>query len=529
VALVDSLKREHLNVVPAPSRRPRGGLLVAILLLTSGCANVGPNYVRPDLSVSPGWSEAEGAPFTNELTDCRDWWRQFNDPVLDNLINTADRQNLSLRIAGVRVLEARAQLGIATGSAYPQVQQVFGSLQYNRLSDHSALSPAAGTAYEIGELGLRASWEIDFWGKFRRAIESAGANLLATEADLDSALVTLTADIAGSYVLIRTLEKRMEIAQQNADTQKEVLGIAEARLRGGLTSARDVEQAKTSLNHTLASIPVLQAQVRQACNALSVLLGTTPTNPVDLIGSSTGIPVPPPRIAIGIPFDLVRRRPDIKSAEYRAMAQGAQIGVAKADLYPSFSLSGSFSFLSSNVGGSSVTDLFGWGSRTYVAGPGVQWNLFNYGRITNNVRVQDARFQELLIVYQNTVLIAQREVEDGLTGYLRSQEQARFLARSAEAAKASLDLALAQYQGGATDFTTVLTSQQALLNEQDNLASALGSVSGSLVAVYRALGGGWEVRGEDDLIPDEIKRMMAKRTNWGELLRPVRFVSPGEK
>jgi NodT family efflux transporter outer membrane factor (OMF) lipoprotein len=288
----------------------------------------------------------------------------------------------------------------------------------------------------------------------------------------------------------------------------------------------DVEQAKTTLNNTLASIPTLEAQLRQAKNALSILLGLPPSNLADILADASEIPEPPPQVVLGIPADLLRRRPDIRSAEYQATAQSAQIGVAKADLYPAFSLTGTFGFLSSDVGNFKLSDMFQWKSRTVQAGPSFQWNIFNYGRIKNNVRVQDARFEQLLVAYQNAVLKAQQEAEDNLVAFLRAQERAEFLAKSATAAKRSLDLAVLQYREGVKDFTTVLTAQQALLNEQDNLATTLGNISSNLVGVYRALGGGWEIREGKELVPPEIREEMAKRTHWGKLLAPISYVPP---
>ena len=503
-------------------------VLIFFFLLLSGCAKVGPDFVRPEANVLPAWIEAQDRRINGGAVDYRAWWCVFDDPVLDRLIETAHRQNLSLRVAGVRVLEARAQLGIAIGGLFPQNQQAFGVLQYNRTSEHSPQALiSSNLTYAQSEIGLLASWELDFWGKFRRAIESADASLMATVADYDNVLVSLTADVATSYVLIRTLNKRIDIARQNVETQTESLKIAEARFQGGTTSQRDVEQATTVLNDTQASVPTLETQLRQANDALSVLLGLPPSDLTEmLLGTSSDIPAPPPQIAIGIPADLLRRRPDIRSAEYQAMAQGAQIGVAKAELFPALFLNGTFGFLSSNVGGSALGDMFRWGSRTYVAGPSAQWNLFNYGRLTNNVRVQDARFQQLLIGYQNAVLKAQQEVEDNLVAFLRTQERAEFLARSAGAARRSFDLAVIQYREGTTDFTTVLNAQQALLNEQDNLAITLGSISQNLVGVYRALGGGWQIREGMDFVPPEVKEAMAKRTNWGNLLSPAVYMPP---
>jgi len=226
---------------------------------------------------------------------------------------------------------------------------------------------------------------------------------------------------------------------------------------------------------------------------------------------------------VGIPADLLRRRPDVRSAELQAAAQCAQIGVTKADLYPALSLTGSFGFVSTDLGKASLADMFKWSSRNIQAGPSFQWNIFNYGQITNNVRVQDARFQELLITYQNAVLAAQQEVEDSLIAFLKAQEQAESLARSATAAKGALDVAIRQYREGIVDFTTVLVAQQALLNVQDNLATTLGNIASNLVGVYRALGGGWEVREGNDFVPSEIKEEMAKRTGWGKLLAPTSY------
>lgn len=501
-------------------------VIFLLAIIIAGCTKLGPDYVRPDTALLADWHQADGKRVISGKADVRAWWRVFNDPVLDRLINTAVRQNLPLRVAGVRVLEARAQLGVAVGQLYPQTQQAVGSLQYNRLSKHSTLSSFSSslTTYSQDQVGVTANWEIDFWGRFRRAIESADAALLATVADYDNTLVSLTADVATDYITIKTLDKRIEVAKNNVETQKQNLEITEARLRYGTASERDVQQARTILNDTEASVPLLQTQIAQTKHALSILLGLPPGDLADLLAGAPGIPVPPPQVAVGIPQDLLRRRPDVAGAEYRAMAQGAQIGVARADLFPAFSLSGTFSLVSTDLGRSTLGDMFQWASRDYVAGPGVQWNIFNYGRLTNNVRVQDARFQELLITYQNTVLTAQQNVEDAIVAYLRSQERAEFLARSTDAAKGGLDLAMDQYSGGIADFTTVIVGQQSLLSEQDAFAVTLGSIASNLVAIYRALGGGWQIREGMDLIAPEVKAVMAKRTNWGELLDPAVYM-----
>jgi NodT family efflux transporter outer membrane factor (OMF) lipoprotein len=511
--------------------------------LLAGCVKVGPDYTRPEVKVQTNWMETGDNRVKSESADYRSWWRVFDDPALDRLIDRAYRENLTLRIAGVRVLEARAQLGIAGAGMYPQTQQAFGSVQYNRISEGSfqtsnrqavpgrnTASTATGTGlsteFWFSQIGLTAAWELDFWGRFRRAIESADANWLATVADYDNALVSLTADVANTYIAIRTLEQRIGIARQNAEIQKESLKIAEARFQYGTVTQLDVEQAKTLLDNTLATIPSLVTQLRQAEHALSILLGMAPNDLSDYLGGASEIPAAPPQVVVGIPADLLRRRPDIRSAEYQAVAQCAQIGVAKADLFPAFSLAGNFGFSATNSGTSRLSDMFQWGSRFVQAGPTFQWNILNYGRITNNVRVQDARLQELLLTYQNTVLTAQQEVEDNLVAFLRFQERARLLAGSTSSARKAMDIAVFQYRQGITDFTTVLTAQQSLLTEQDSLATTLGSVSESLVGVYRALGGGWEIREGKELVPTAVTNEMAKRTNWGGLLAPASYNPP---
>jgi outer membrane protein TolC len=232
---------------------------------------------------------------------------------------------------------------------------------------------------------------------------------------------------------------------------------------------------------------------------------------------------------VGIPADLLRRRPDIRSAELQAVAQSAQIGVARADLFPAFSLLGNFVLLSTDLGSFKLSDMFRWGSRSIQVGPSVQWNILNYGQLTNNVRVQDAYFQQLLLAYQRAVLSAQQDVEDNLVAFLRAQDRADFLAKSVTSSQSALRLAVLRYREGVTDFTTVLTAQQALLSQQDSLASTLGSISTSLVGVYRALGGGWEIREGEDIVPAEIKAEMQRRTNWGHLLAPATYNLPASR
>jgi NodT family efflux transporter outer membrane factor (OMF) lipoprotein len=512
--------------------RPLTGLVygVTLLIAVDACTMVGPDFVQPTADVSREWVAAQDPRVKTEPADYKNWWQAFQDPVLDKLIQTAYEQNLPLRIAGARVFEARASLGIAIGQQYPQTQQAFGSATYNRESERapSATQQSRGVDFDYNQVGVGATaiWELDFWGKFRRAVESENASFLSSIAAYDSALVSLTADVARAYVLIRTIQDRLQIARENLAIQQESLRIAQVRFQGGATSERDVQQARTLLFNTEATIPQLETFLRQAKNGLCILLGMPPRHLEEMLAGNSGIPKAPAEVAVGIPADLLRRRPDIQIAELQAAAQCALIGVAKADLYPAFSLTGTFGFLSSDVGRFELGDITSWKSRTGSFGPSFQWNLLNYGRITNLVRVQDARFQELIFNYQDTVLRAQQEVEDGLASFLYSQVRVVSLNEAATAAKRSADLALIQYREGATDYTTVLTAQQALLAQQDSLAQEQGNVPQGLIAVYRALGGGWEIREGKEFLPEEVIETMGNRTDWGRLTKPAAVEPP---
>ena len=308
------------------------------LLFISACTMLGPDFVQPDAPQPADWNEdgGEGLSSTAPLSEA--WWKVFNDPVLDSLVTRAYHQNLSLQVAGLRILEARAQLGIATGNRYPQLQQLGGSAAVNQLSKNSPnFSPLVDKGYKDYQLGFDAGWEIDFWGRYARGIEAADASLMASIADYDNALVTLTAEVARSYVTIRTLEERLGIARENIKLQEESLRIASVRFRNGATTELDVQQAKTNLSDTRAQIPALESRLRQSKNALSVLLGIPPADLSGLLGTDGSIPVAPASVAVGIPAELLRRRPDVQQAEMLAASQSALIGVARTELYPRFS------------------------------------------------------------------------------------------------------------------------------------------------------------------------------------------------
>lgn len=507
---------------------PISALVLCLCLALSflgGCMKVGPDFRPPKTPVNEAWLEAEYAKSRPDLPVYPLWWQQLGDPVLDNLVTLARQQNLPLITAGLRILEARAQLGVAVGNIYPQTQQGAASLTYSQMSQRGPTVPQTGKQGSVqwtfwqDNAGFQAAWELDFWGKFRRGIEGAEANLAASVADYDNALVTLCSDVATNYVNLRVGEERLRIAKENASLEREALNIADVRFQLGATSERDVMQAKTLLESTESTIPQFTAAIEQSHHALCLLLGLPPSDLAQLLGQKSQIPVCPEEIGVGIPADLLRRRPDIRQAEFTAAAQCAAIGVAKADLYPSFSLTGSVGWMSSSYQKFQLADLFTNKTATASFVPGVTWNLFNYGQIMNNVRVQDARFQQALTTYTNTVLTALKEVEDGLSSYQQTKEQAVRLARAVDAAKRSAELAFLQYREGQTDFTTVIVAQRDQLNDQDSLAQVQGNIVLGMVGLYRSLGGGWEIRSDGDTVPAPVKEEMAKRTYWGPILK----------
>src|SRR5262245_2341498 len=480
---------------------------------------IGPDFKSPEAPVAVQWLEADHRAVDSTRQQYRDWWSVFDDATLTRLIQTAYQQNLTLQAAGVRVLQARAELGVAAGQRDPQQDQWSASVTRNRIplsAPYNVISPE----YWQTAFGAQAAWEIDLWGKLRRGVESADQNFLASVAAYDDVLVTLTGDVASTYVQIRVLQTQMVIAQENVERQRKALEIARARFAWGTVTKRDVYQAENVLGETEATIPQLTIGVETAKNALRVLLGMPP-GPLDgLLGGPAKIPVAPEQAAVGIPADLLRRRPDVRKAELDAAAQCAQIGFTKADLLPAFSLIGNVGSIASDVGRARLTDVFTARSLSYAVGPAVQWNILNYGQLTNDVRVQDAKFQELIVNYQNTVLKAQQEVEDGLTKFVQSRDQVVFLTKSVEAAFGALRISILQYKEGTADFTTVLNSLQNLFQAQNNLAVARGNVPLGLIAAYRALGGGWQLREGRDFVPDATRAEMARRTDWGTWLTP---------
>ncbi len=493
----------------------------AIATSCSGCTLVGPNFKTPVAPVAPAYLGAGGQKLPAKEPELRDWWKVFGDPALNQLVALAYAQNLTLQAAGARVLEARAELGIATGNVYPQAQALNGGVSYNRLSHQDIYSSAAPAEdFWRATLGPELVWELDFWGKFRRGVELATAAYLASIANYDDVLVSLLGNVATTYLGIRTLETQIEIARANIRTQRRALYIAQTRFDEGSTTRLDVYQAQDVLAATEAQLPQFEIQLAQGKNALLVLLGMEPQSLDAILGESSGIPAAPDDVVVGIPADLLRRRPDVRAAELLAAAQSAQIGIAEADLYPAFSLFGTVGLAATNAPPASLSDFFTYKAVTFAFGPSFHWNILNYGQITNNVRVQDARLQARLIDYKNTVLTAQEEVENGIASFVLSRQQVEFLRRSVRATQGALNLALDQYHEGLVDFTTVLTTEQNLLQAETNLAATIGTVASSVARIYRALGGGWEIAANNGFVSPETREEMMQRTNWGQLLPP---------
>lgn len=488
--------------------RARWLLLGALGL--GGCVRVGPDFQPPGEAWLGQWRSPaiEQASQQRPEADIREWWRVFDDPLLDRLIAEADAHNAGLRIAGLRVMEARAQLGIARSGRYPQLQQATADSVYLDRNQSGGRNPQDSRFWQHS-LGFDVGWELDFWGRFSRAIESADAAYFAAEANYEDVLVLLRAQVAETYFALRTTEARLRVARRNAEQQKRSFEITERLFASGESDELDLQQAKTQYLGTLSSIPEFEDQVARTRNALAVLLGRPPGPLPELAEREGLIPLLDRAVLQDVPADLLRRRPDIRAAELNVAAQSALIGVAKSDLYPSLSLLGSIVWSTSSLDGAPDT-------LDMVGGPSLRWNILDYGRISNNVRVQDARLQQLIEVYRDSVRQAAREADDAARGLSKALERERILREAAVSAERSLTLASTQYREGYADFQRVLDAQRALLVQQDGYLVTRNSAVSSLIALYKALGGGW-----NSARPriDEASRMqMQRRTDWGDLL-----------
>ena len=495
-------------------RRVGTGLLAVLAVVVApGCMMIGPDYQRPPAPVANGWIDRNVPTIAPAAEPIGPWWESFGDPALTSLVVEAYRQNPSLQAAGVRVLEAQARRGIAIGTLFPQTQNAVGGYQRTVASENVVVVPSK-RSFDDFLAGFDVAWEVDLWGAFRRGIESADAELLASVADYDDVLVSLLAEVAANYIGIRTAQEELAVARENADIQRKSYDIAARRAREGAVTDVDPAQAATLLHATEAQIPTFEAQIDEQASTLSALLGVPPRRVEALVGDApTPVPNPPDRVAIGLPADLLRRRPDVRRSERLLAAQSAQIGIAKADLLPHLSLVGSI-----NLDAEDAAKFFEGRSFEAFAGPQFSWKILNYGRITNNVRVQDARYQALVNDYTTTVLRAQADVESAVAAHRGALLRTASLVESVAAAQKVVDLVGLQYVEGAVDFTTVLLAQQFLVQQQDLLAASRGQAALTIVTLYKSLGGGWEPWAAESVVSDQTAAQMSSRTRWGDLL-----------
>jgi NodT family efflux transporter outer membrane factor (OMF) lipoprotein len=528
-------KNSQLRLKVAPEQRPMNRRLrisatllsLAAWHLASGCAPVGPDFVKPDAESKSEWASQTREEFQFESQNQVEWWQLFDDPILNNLVTLAHQNNNNVRVAGLRVLEARAILGIATGSRYPQTQAAFGDATALQASESNANTGAGDLQFTQYNLGLGASWEIDFWGRFRRGIEAADAGLLASIANYDDTLVLLAAQVADVYAVLRTTQEQLRISQENIVLQQRSYDIVDVMYRHGASNELDVQQAEALLLGTQSSIPGLEITLAQSRNALSALLGMPPGSVDAMLSGSELVPSIPDKILVGVPADMLRQRPDVRRAEMLAMAQNAQVGVATANLYPSFSLAGTLGLSAAgntnttSTGDSGFSELFRAESLTYSLGASFVWPFLNYGRIKNNIRVEDARLQQSLIQYRETVLQAAREVEDSMVAFNGTLTQGEILGKGVDASRRSTELSMLRYKEGFADYQRVLDSQQRLFSQQQRFISNKGAAVRSLISLYRALGGGWQTH--DGSFVDEASRLqMEERVDWDEYLEADR-------
>ncbi len=455
-----------------------------ILLLVGGCA-VGPDYVEPEPTPPDQWHLDLTHGLDTGNASLQTWWTILEDPVLSSLVERVFSGSYDLKVAASRVRQARSGLGIAKGERLPDVDGV-GRVQRERLSDNTPTGQGGNSENTLYRLGVDSTWELDLWGRIRRSVESATASYEASVEAYRDALVVIFAEVATNYVNVRTFQERILYAQRNVEIQEASVGLTRDRRASGLVGDLDVRQAELNLARTEAILPALYQRLAESIHRLSVLMGRMPSALYEELAGEGVIPQPPVTVAVGLPADLLRQRPDIRQAERELAAQTARIGVATSDLYPRFSLSGTFT-----VDATALSDLFKWNSRQFGIGPTMSWNVFSGGRVRAAIGVEEARTEEALSSYENTVLQAYEEVENALVAFAQEQDRRDALYRSVIAARESVKLVNTIYRQGLTEFQNVLDTEQLLFEQEDQLAESRGRVARNLVRVYKSLGGGW--------------------------------------
>jgi len=462
--------------------------LVPLLILLGGCVLVGPDYVPPEINASQNWQSAyediaQKGPVDSQTL--ASWWTTFNDPLLTRLIDRALADNLDLQSARARLREARARRGFSQASLFPTLD-LSGAVTRSRGSgENSKVNESYSAAVDAG-------WELDLFGGVRRSVEAADAELQASHADLQSVRVSTAAEVALNYVEVRTYQARLNYAEANLANLEDTFALTRDRAEAGLDDQLAVEQSRYNLENARSQLPTLRTGLQQAMNRLAVLSGQHPGALRQSLTARQPIPVASEQVAVGVPAEALRRRPDIRQAERNLAAQTARIGVAEAELYPKFRLSGSIGLEALSAG-----SLFNLDSRTYSYGPRVSWPIFDAGAIRNNIAVQSALQEQALARYQSTILGALEEVENALTSYAENQLRRQALQQAARAAKNAADIAQIKYAAGLINFSEVLDAQRSRLSFDDSLARSDGDVTISLVTLYKALGGGWTSMAEE--------------------------------
>lgn len=456
---------------------------VVVLALLAGCA-VGPDYETPKTETPAAWGEKADT----EAADLSRWWTVFRDEQLDALVERAVASNHDLRIAAGRVNEARAQMGVAMGALLPEVN--FGASHSNsRISPNAQPFPVSDIYQSRYKAGFDASWEIDVFGGLQRGYEAVTADYESWIENRRAVLVVLLGDVARNYVGLRGNQLLLDVLRQNVASARDTVEITKARLAAGVATALDVSRAEALRATAEAALPQVEAALKQTIHRLSVLVGTAPETLTAELLLVKPVPAAPARVIVGLPSDLIRRRPDIRQAERRLASVTATIGVATSELYPKISLTGSFGL--DSLGSA---DFLKWESRAWSVGPSIRWPIFAGGRIRAQIAVQTAQQEQALATFERQVLVALEDVENALVAYLREGDRRRFLETAVDENRKAVDLAEDLYRKGLTSFIDVLDAQRALYATESELARSRADVTLNLVALYKALGGGWESR-----------------------------------
>ncbi len=457
---------------------------IVVNLILSGCVTVGPDYISPETKMPAEWHNELKGGITAEAQDPQmlaKWWATLNDPVLSGLIERAVANNPDIRKVRAKIREQRARRNVSDAGLFPTIDSS-GSFTRRKGSEETG----AGKETDFYSADFDAGWELDLFGGTRRLVEASTADLQASKEDLRDVLVSLLAEVALNYAEVRSFQARIAVAEKNLNIQDETHQLAQLRYEAGLANEFAVHQAKYNLENTRSNIPPLKAVLDEAMNRLAALMGDNPGAVHAELKEQKPIPVSRPDLAVGIPADVLRQRPDIRRAERRLAAQTARVGVATAEMYPKINLTGSIGFESLTL-----DNLISAGSRTYSFGPRITWPIFKAGSIRSNIEVQSALQEQYLIQYETAVLNALEEVENTLVAYMEEQNRRQSLSDAKRAALQATALAQDLYKAGLTDFTSVLDAQRSLLSFEDQLIQNEGNIISSLVRLYKALGGGW--------------------------------------